>query len=145
MWFWRIYLGLAAVGLVLILLGGAGSGLHVPSRTSAADDQSTRTGPRHRRDVKPRPTVAPRSAPRLGAVIGRRLRRAPRAVVGAQAVGPVRSGVLRCSRFAISLGTALVVSATCVIGLALSVEALYWGGERLFGQDWVEFLDGLLG
>jgi|1186.fasta_scaffold67324_2 hypothetical protein len=185
MWFWRIYVGLAAVGVVLILLGGAGARLlRVSARSSAVEDQPTRTGARHRRAVKPRPTVVPRSAPRLDAVLGRTLRRARRpspargtgtlmptghadvaqeqaprtSVAGAagaagaaevvdavQVVGPVTSGVLRCSGFAISLGTALVVSSTCVIVFVLSVEALYWGGERLFGQDWVDFLDGLLG
>src|SRR3954452_436134 len=51
MWFWRIYLGLAAASPALTWLGLAGSGPHVPSRTSASDHQSTRTGPRHRRDV----------------------------------------------------------------------------------------------
>jgi len=173
MWFWRIYLGLAAVGVVLSMLGWVAFGLlRLSSRSSAVEHQATGTGPRHRRDAGPRQTLLRLSVRRLDHLIGRTMRRARRAeTLGrtvkagvsheqtqptpvapaaeaagtANAVGPVKSGLLRCSKFAIRLGTALVVAATCVIGSLLSVEALYWGGERLFGPDWVEFLDGLLG
>src|SRR3954452_794387 len=175
MWFWRIYLGLAAVGVVLSLLGWAGVGLFRLSSRLSAPDPATPTEPRHPRDAEPRPTLLARSVSRLDYLIGRTMRRAPCArragtllrtsdadtslerelptpvaaaaepVGTVKAVGPVKSGLLRCSKFAVSLGTAFVVAATWVIGCFLSMEALYWGGERLFGPDWVEFLDGLLG
>jgi hypothetical protein len=40
---------------------------------------------------------------------------------------------------------ALIVSAGCVMAVALSVEALYRGGQSIFGDEWVTFLDGILG
>jgi hypothetical protein len=127
MWFWWIYLGLAAVGVALGLLGWAGSGLLRRFAGSTAEEhQAIRPGPRHRRDVS---QAQPQPTPEAGAA---------EAVDTVKAMGPVSSGLLRCSGFALSLGTALVVSSTCVVALVLS-------GERLFGPDWVEFLDGLLG
>jgi hypothetical protein len=134
MWFWWIYLGLAAVGVVLSLLGWAGSGLlRRFARSTAEEHQAIRPGPRHRRDLS---QAQAQPIPDAGAAED---------VATVKAMGPVSSGLLRCSGFALSLGTALVVSSTCVVALVLSVEALYWSGERLFGPDWVEFLDGLLG
>src|SRR3954453_13479167 len=64
--FLRFYLGLAAVDVVLTLLGWSVSGfLRLASPSSASEHQVIRTGPRHRRDVDPPPTVRPRSTARL--------------------------------------------------------------------------------
>jgi hypothetical protein len=175
MWFWQIYLGLAVVGLVLSLLGWSGSRLLRPvPRSSDGGRQAIRARPRHRRDLETHSPVT-QSWARLGLRIRRTLRLAPRerraetrmptapvdsggvprvqpapvagdaGAVDTARAGPVRSGLLRCSTFAASLGNALIVSSTCVVVFVLSIDALYWGGERLFGPDWVEFLDGLLG
>jgi hypothetical protein len=133
MTFWRLYLGIAAVGGWFWFLGGAMT-LVSGGRRSPRGLRRRRPTPRHAAG-RSAPVRATREDP------GARDTPPPPNLGQGRLVGLARSTGTVSS----SLGVALIVSAGCVMAVALSIEALYRGGQSIFGDEWVTFLDGILG
>jgi hypothetical protein len=167
MLFWQVNVGIVAVGLFLRLLGRTGgmlvgvppelnllrraiaratclpvvappaTGSFTPAAAVAPD--RTASPPRHRRGEDPSPLAEWHSA-QPDQAVGRHVS----SVHLARTVG-VRPHVRQASAFVANVGSALLWSAVIVMAFPLLIGVLYWGGEQVFGPDWVRFLDGMLG
>jgi hypothetical protein len=168
MLFWQVNVGIVAVGLFLRLLGRTGAMLvGVPpepnllrraiaramsppvvappetgsfAEAAAVAPDRTAGPPRHRRGEDPSPLDELHSAQMPDQTVGRHVS----SVHLARTVG-VRPHVRQASAFVANVGSALLWSAVIVMAFPLLIGVLYWGGEQVFGSDWVRFLDGVFG